>query len=68
MKKKFVFITSTVLCLLLCSCGNNPTPSPKDNEPTLSSIVVATAPTKVTYQVNEYFDPAGLAITATYSD
>ena len=34
----------------------------------LSSIAVKTAPTKVTYEAGEYFDPTGLVITATYSD
>ncbi len=35
---------------------------------TLSSISVATAPTKTTYYAGEYFDPTGLVITRTYSD
>lgn len=34
----------------------------------ISSIAVKTAPTKTTYEAGEYFDPAGLVITATYSD
>ena len=37
-------------------------------EPTLSSITVKTAPTKVTYNSGEDFEPIGLVITATYSD
>ena len=32
----------------------------------LKSIAVKTAPTKVTYTVGQYFDPAGLVLTATY--
>lgn len=36
--------------------------------PTLSSIAVKTAPTKVSYTEGEFFDPAGLVITRTYSD
>ena len=36
--------------------------------PTLSSISVSTAPTKVTYTAGEYFDPTGLVITRTYSN
>lgn len=36
-------------------------------EPTLSSISVATTPTKVTYTEGEYFDPTGLVITRNYS-
>ncbi len=35
---------------------------------TLSSISVQTAPTKTTYTEGEYFAPAGLVITRTYSD
>ena len=35
---------------------------------TLSSIAVKTAPTKTTYTAGKYFAPAGLVITATYSD
>ena len=34
----------------------------------LSSIAVKTAPTKVSYESGENFDPTGLVITATYSD
>ena len=37
------------------------------SEPTLSSIAVATAPTKTTYTAGEYFDPTGLVITRNYS-
>lgn len=36
--------------------------------PTLSSIAVKTAPTKLSYTEGEYFDPTGLVITRTYSD
>lgn len=35
---------------------------------TLSSIAVKAAPTKTTYTAGEYFAPAGLKITLTYSD
>lgn len=41
---------------------------PASSSKTLSSISVATAPTKVTYTAGEYFDPTGLSITRTYSD
>lgn len=37
-------------------------------EPTLSSIAVKTAPTKLTYTAGDGFDANGLVITATYSD
>ena len=36
--------------------------------PTLSSIAVKTAPTTTTYTAGDYFNPAGLVITLTYSD
>ena len=36
--------------------------------PTLSSIAVKTAPTKVSYSAGEDFDATGLVITLTYSD
>ena len=35
---------------------------------TLSSIAVTTAPTKTTYTAGENFNPAGMVVTATYSD
>ena len=35
---------------------------------TLESIAVTTQPTKTTYEVGEAFDPAGMIVTATYSD
>ena len=35
---------------------------------TLSTISVATAPTKTTYVVDEYFNPTGLVINRNYSD
>ena len=41
---------------------------PGSSAKTLSSISVATAPTKTTYTAGEYFDPTGLVITRTYSD
>ena len=44
-------------------------PSNSDLEsPTLDGIAVKTAPTKTTYTVGEYFDPAGLVISTDYSD
>lgn len=42
--------------------------SSSQQEKTLSSIAVATAPTKTTYTVGDYFDPTELVITRTYSD
>ena len=42
--------------------------STAEEEATLSSIAVKTAPTKLTYTVGDGFDANGLVITATYSD
>ena len=42
--------------------------TPSQQEKTLSSISVSTAPTKTTYTAGEYFNPTGLVITRTYSD
>ncbi|MBQ9733918.1 MAG: bacterial Ig-like domain-containing protein, partial [Clostridia bacterium] len=36
--------------------------------PTLTGISITTAPTKTAYTVGEIFDPAGMVVTATYSD
>lgn len=38
------------------------------DEPTLSSIAVTTAPTKTTYDAGEQFNVSGMVVTATYSD
>ncbi|HWT74311.1 MAG TPA: bacterial Ig-like domain-containing protein [Mobilitalea sp.] len=35
---------------------------------TLSSIAITTAPTKTSYTSGQAFDPAGMVVTATYSD
>ena len=40
----------------------------KKDEKTLTSIAVTTQPTKTTYTVGENFNPAGMVVTATYSD
>ena len=40
----------------------------KPDPVTLKSIAVTTPPTKTTYWVGESFDPAGMVITATYSN
>lgn len=38
------------------------------NEKTLSSLAISGTPTKTTYTEGESFDPAGLVVTATYTD
>jgi len=40
----------------------------KDKPVTLESIAVTTPPAKTTYTVDEAFNPAGMVVTATYSD
>ena len=43
--------------------------APKTGAPkTLDSIAITTPPTKTAYTVGESFDPAGMVVTATYSD
>ena len=37
-----------------------------ETAPVLQSIAVTTAPTKTTYTEGDYFDPAGMVVTATY--
>lgn len=46
------------------SCGKDEKPKEK----TLVSIAVTTPPTKTIYEVNDTFDPAGMVVTAEYSD
>lgn len=56
-----VFVALVLVCsafTMLVAC----------NKATLSSIEVTTAPTKTDYVAGEIFDPAGMVITATYSD
>ena len=66
-------VTSSTSIKLACSerCliwGVNAETSGGGGDPTLSSIAVKTAPTKVSYTEGENFDPTGLVITRTYSD
>ena len=51
-----------LLAVLVSGCA------PKEPERTLHSIAVTTPPTKVEYTVGETFDPAGMVVTAKYSD
>ena len=39
-----------------------------EDTPTLSSIAIKTAPTKLSYTEGDHFDPTGLVITRTYSN
>lgn len=52
------------------SSSGTPTPTSSSGAPApvVSSIAVTTAPTKTVYTAGESFDPAGMVVTATYSD
>jgi len=62
MKSKRLFLAFvTIAFIVLSGCE-------KDDNVTLVSITVTSQPTKKTYLVDETFDPAGMIVTATYSD
>jgi hypothetical protein len=59
------------LAIITSACGgddDNDKPEPPPPEVTLASIAVTKNPTKMSYTVGETFAPAGMEITATYSD
>ena len=62
MKKNL--LTAAIVILAMMGCKKDPNP----DTVTLSSIAVTTQPTKKTYMVGDVFDPAGMVVTATYSD
>ena len=62
MKSKRLFLAFVIIAVIVFSGCE------KDDNVTLVSIVVTTQPTKITYLVDETFDPAGMVVTATYSD
>lgn len=76
MKKTQLLITA--LCasaLLLGACNSKPNKKKTSSsvtssqpEKVLSSIAVTTAPSKTSYVDGESFDPAGMVVTASYSD
>jgi|GEM_PF-2410067 len=59
--KKLFLVFVTIAVIVLSSCG-------KDDNVTFVSIAITSQPTKKTYLVDETFDPAGMVVTATYSD
>jgi len=64
MNKHKLFIIAVALIIsvtVIHSCK-------KEKEVTLESITVTTQPAKKTYIVGDTFDPAGMEVTATYSD
>ena len=58
------------ICFALLSAGIVISGCKKDEEttPAITSIAVTTQPVKKDYIVGENFDPAGMVVTATYSD
>lgn len=74
MKKRLLVLP--LAAMLLAGCGEAPNPNPKPDEPTpgpvvtkkLTSIEVATQPTKVEYKEGETFNPAGMVVNAVYDD
>jgi len=66
---------AAIIGFSFAACGSsgddNTTPSVPQtpgNTKTIVSIAVTTPPTKTEYNLGETFDPAGLVVTATYSD
>jgi len=58
-----IIIILAVLAIAAFSCKKE-----KEKEVTLASIAVTTQPTNKTYWEGDEFDPAGMVVTATYSD
>lgn len=58
-------IVLAILAVAVFSCKKE---KEKEKEVTLESIAVTTQPTKKEYVVGDEFDPAGMIVTATYSD
>ena len=54
------FVLTAIFAIALTSCD--------DEERTLVSIAVTTQPAKTVYTVGEAFDPAGMVVTATFSN
>lgn len=63
MKKILSFIVCVGMML-----GLSPVYSPVHAEAALESIAIATAPTKTEYAEGDSFDPAGMVVTASYSE
>jgi len=62
--KKVIFQIAAAAFMLMAALTSCDDDKPK----TLVSIAVTTQPAKVAYVVNEPFDPAGMVVTATFSD
>lgn len=73
MKKYAKIISALCAVAMMCSlfaltaCGDKPLP-PAPPEKTLESIAVTRKPDKMEYYSGETFDPAGMEVTAYYSD
>lgn len=70
-KVKLLSIMLFLAGFIVLSCDNSccaeEAPEP-ENKVTLSSIDVASKPTKMLYVAGEKFDPSGMVVNATYSD
>ena len=76
--KKFIRTLSIVaISTMLASCGalsnislnsNNGNQNGGENLTNLSGIEVSTLPTKMIYEQNEEFDPAGMVVSAVYGE
>ena len=58
---RYLLLVAAIAGIVLAGCK-------KDKEITLESISVTSQPTKKTYNVGDAFDPAGMTVTATYSN
>lgn len=67
-KTRKVFIAVLTMCILVCLGLFTFSACSKTEEVKLSKITITTPPTKITYISGETFDPAGVVITATYTD
>ena len=67
--KNAALVCAAILCLCIAIAGCKKKPEEKPVVPvTLESVAVTTPPTKTIYNVDDKFDPAGMVVTATYSD
>ena len=68
MNGKLLYIAAAFLFAAGATSCNKDNDKNKEPEATLVSIAVTTPPDKLAYWADEAFDPAGMTVTATYSD
>jgi hypothetical protein len=68
--KRLMYIVSVLLAVILSlsALASCTVPTSSEEAATLEGIAVTTAPSKTEYTVGEQFAPAGMVVTATYSD